>query len=419
MGAFSFIHAADIHLDSPFAGITARAPGIAGVLQRATFRALDALVDLALSRQADFVVLAGDVFDWADKSLAAQLAFADAVGRLEEPGIAVFVVCGNHDPAAGRSFSVDFPDNLVVFPHEEVETHIVSRRGRQIAAVSGISFQKNAEARNLVALFPKEHPGLFSVGLVHANVGGATGHENYAPCLVSDLDNPAIDYWALGHVHTRRTLRERPLAIYPGNTQGRSFAETGPRGCYFVQVEGDKIQSEFCPLDAVRFLEEELSIAAIGSINALESAVFEKIEKMEELADRRPAVCRVTLAGRGPLYGELKGTDELDALLERARQNFEGREPFVWVERIRNCCLPEIDLEARAKGDDFAAQVLALAKKMQEDPEAMQRMEGKALSPLFDDSRIKRAISPLTDDEKNEILQQARLACLELLEESL
>jgi DNA repair exonuclease SbcCD nuclease subunit len=152
MSGFSFIHAADLHLDSPFAGITARGLSIAKALQQATFRALNSLVGLALARQADFVVLAGDVFDWADKSLTAQLAFADAIARLEKPGIAVFVAQGNHDPAAGGGFAVDFPGNLVIFPHEKVETHFVSRNGRKIAAVSGISFEKSAEARNLVAL---------------------------------------------------------------------------------------------------------------------------------------------------------------------------------------------------------------------------------------------------------------------------
>jgi DNA repair exonuclease SbcCD nuclease subunit len=418
MSGFSFIHAADLHLDSPFAGITARVPSIAGVLQQATFKALDALVDLARARQADFVVLAGDVFELADKSLGAQLAFADAVSRLEAPGIAVFMVCGNHDPASGRSFSVDFPKNLFIFPHEKVETRIVSRQGTNIAAVSGISYEKSAESRNLVALFPREHPGLFSIGLVHANVGGATGHENYAPCKISDLDNPGIDYWALGHVHTKRIVSQKPLALYPGNTQGRSFAEAGQRGCYFVQVEGNKITSEFCPLDAVRFLEEEIPIAGIETISALENAIFDKVGKLAAEAGNLPLVCRITLAGRGPLYGELKGPDTEDVFLERARQAFEGRNPFVWVERIKNCCAPEADLAAREKGDDFVAQVLALAGKMQKDPAAAKRMAEQALSPLFDDSRMKRAVNPLTDEEISEILDNARLACLELLEES-
>jgi len=69
-----------------------------------------------------------------------------------------------------------------------------------------------------------------------------------------------MDYWALGHVHNQRILREsRPCIIYPGNTQGRSVRKTGLRGCYLVETGEDRIfRPQFVPTDVVRWFVEDV-----------------------------------------------------------------------------------------------------------------------------------------------------------------
>jgi len=78
---FSFIHCADLHLDSPFEGLQQVAPALARLLRDPTFQAFDQVINLALEHRVDFIIVAGDVYDGADRSLRAQLRFRDALAR--------------------------------------------------------------------------------------------------------------------------------------------------------------------------------------------------------------------------------------------------------------------------------------------------------------------------------------------------
>ena len=60
---FTFLHAADLHLDSPLRGLSRHEGVPVDEIRGATRRALTAMVDLALSEQVDFVVIAGDLYD--------------------------------------------------------------------------------------------------------------------------------------------------------------------------------------------------------------------------------------------------------------------------------------------------------------------------------------------------------------------
>src|ERR1700736_2714820 len=110
---FRFVHAADLHLDSPFAAIGRVAPEIAGRLRDASLAAYDALVEMAIVREAAFVLFAGDIYDSADRGVRAQLRFLRGVEKLGERDIPVFVAHGNHDPLDGWPVAPRLPRNLV------------------------------------------------------------------------------------------------------------------------------------------------------------------------------------------------------------------------------------------------------------------------------------------------------------------
>jgi len=106
MQPFSFIHAADLHIDSPFRGVTATdvAPKSLGeALYTSTFAAFDSLISTTLEREADFLLIAGDVYDGKDRSLRAQLRLRDGLVRLDEDGVSLF---------GSISFAADFSDFL-------------------------------------------------------------------------------------------------------------------------------------------------------------------------------------------------------------------------------------------------------------------------------------------------------------------
>lgn len=410
MESFSFVHTADLHLDSPFTGLTVRDERIGQALRSATFEAFDALVQLCIDRNVQFLVVAGDVYDSADRSIRAQLRFRDGLARLAENGIASFVVHGNHDALDGWSSSMTWPDGVHVFG-KDVETVV-----HDDVAVTGVSYRKRNETRNLAERFRAEHAGRFQIGLLHANCGSDTGHEPYAPCTLADLAGTGMDYWALGHVH-ERALAENPHVVYPGNTQGRNFRERGARGCALVTVQDGQVEKiEFCPLDAVRWLAADVSIEGLGSIDALDQALLEAVEGLRRQADDRGIACRLRLTGRGPLDGELRRGSAIEDLVGRVRESFEDADPFCWFEAIEAVSRPEVDLERRRQGRDLVAQVLSVAAELaasQDDPHPLE----SALDDLFQDPRGRKALDPLTRCELDALLDQAQFLCLDLLED--
>ena len=72
---FSFLHAADLHLGSPLFGIGKSNPKLQEHLQNAYFKSFRKLVDLAISRTVDLVLLSGDIFDDDRPSLQTQRFF--------------------------------------------------------------------------------------------------------------------------------------------------------------------------------------------------------------------------------------------------------------------------------------------------------------------------------------------------------
>ena len=114
---FSFVHAADLHLDTPFKGIGSTAPHVAEQLREASLAAFDSLVELCLERHVAFLVVAGDIYDGPERGLRAQLRFRDGLARLSAAGIASFVVHGNHDPVetGWSALGGPWPDHVTVF----------------------------------------------------------------------------------------------------------------------------------------------------------------------------------------------------------------------------------------------------------------------------------------------------------------
>lgn len=231
MESFSFVHAADLHIDSPFKGVTAHSPHIAAQLQEATARAFQNIVDLCIDNRVDFLVVAGDIYDSSDRQIQSQLAFLDGIKRLAQHNIQSFIVHGNHDPLKGWAKSLDFEAaQATVFPVRPTAA-IATKDGRAIASLVGMSYAEAKEDRNVVGEYKRLvqdlHPDLFKIGVLHSNVGNIAGHANYAPCSLDDLKSAGYDYWALGHVHERKQLWPSPIIAYPGNSQGRHIRERG------------------------------------------------------------------------------------------------------------------------------------------------------------------------------------------------
>jgi len=249
--AFRFVHAADIHLDSPLLSLDDYPGAPLEEIRLATRKALGKLVDFSIESEAAFVVIAGDLFDGEWRDCNTGLYFISEMKRLRDAGIMAYIALGNHDAANRMTAGLPWPDHIRFFDHKRAERIPVPGCD---AALYSQSFRRQHVDEDLTSSWPVGDTGTFNIGVLHTSANGAAGHELYAPCSIDSLRSRHYQYWALGHIHTRTELAREPWVVFPGNIQGRSVRECGPRGCYLVDVDDRGGASlAFEPLDTVRW----------------------------------------------------------------------------------------------------------------------------------------------------------------------
>ena len=421
MARLRFVHAADLHLDSPFRGIRSEAPDyVADTLRRATFDAYENIIELCIRERADALLVAGDIYDGADRSLRAQLKFVDGLNRLDAAGIRSFVCHGNHDPLDGWEARLALPPGCVRFG-PEVTGEPVFPDAPERAAVYGISYPRREVRENLSPLFrglSVSNAGAngFNIGLLHANVGGHPDHDSYAPCSVADLADTGLDYWALGHVHTRQVLRqERPAVVYPGNSQGRHPLETGERGVYLVEVDDyGALRMEFYPVDVIRWETLDVGIAGMETEQELLNAVNAAADATLESAEGRSVITRLALTGRGSLHSSLRRGDTLDELLAQLNGRYAAARQWFWCERINRDTASPVDREQAAQRQDFVGDLARIGTELRENPDELATLR-ELLRPLYTNSNARQYLGSSalpSDDELRELLATAEDECL-------
>lgn len=391
-----FVHTGDLHLDSPFLGLGQAVPErIAGALRDATLRSWERIVRLAIDERVDAVLVAGDVFEGANRTLRAQVAFRDGLEQLAQERIPSFVVTGNHDPLSGWEPAVTWPELAWRFGAQAVSSRPIIRDGVELARVHGISYGVRDVTRNLAATFRRDGDEPFAIGLLHANLGGQEGHQNYAPCSLSDLASSGMDYWALGHIHKHGVIRAAdPTVVYCGNPQGRDPGESEPRGCYLVEVDDrGRVAPEFRPTDVVRWQRLRVPIEGIPTEEALYQAVGDAIETAATAAGRS-IVALVTLTGRGPLHASLRRSAVLRDVQGLVRERFGLGEPFAWLETVRDETRPTIDLAERRTAGDLLGETLREFERSRQALRQGQEADlHDLLAELYDQPRVRRALA--------------------------
>ncbi|NOV00708.1 metallophosphoesterase family protein [Paenibacillus planticolens] len=384
MKRLRFMHAADLHLDSPFKGMSALPERVRERMRESTFGALKELVATAVQEQVDFVLVSGDVYDLSDRSLRAQIRFQKALEQLAAHGIPIYIIHGNHDPEDGRAAKLVWPADVHFFACDSVETLTVVKPDRGvIAQIHGISYRSSAVMDNLALQFRAGQEDAAQIALLHTNVDGDPGHDNYAPCSKQDLLKAGMHYWALGHVHTRNVLHEHPAIVYPGNLQGRNIRETGPRGCYIVEMSEDgRAELDFRPLDQVRWFQQRLSVTGVQTEQELKDRIDEQLEKARTAADGRDGVVRIILEGRSAISGMLRKGRVLQELTAELRLDEAERSRFVWVESIEDRTASGLDLEALQQEKSFLGDLLRISAALRSDDAALEAFAGEALAAL-------------------------------------
>ena len=353
-----FVHAADLHIDSPLRGLDKYEGAPAARLRAATRRALENLVALCIEEQAAFLLLAGDVFDGSWKDFSTGLFFAAQMTRLREAGIPVVIVRGNHDAASSITKSLRLPDNVRELSSKKPDTIDLADAG---TSVHGQSFAQRAITDDLAARYPDAVRGAFNIGLLHTCLDGREGHERYAPTTLETMRAKGYDYWALGHVHAREVLSKEPWIVFPGNLQGRHAKETGIKGASLVSVEDGVVKSvEHRALDVVRWEQLVIDASEATDVYELVDRARDALTKRAETCPDRLLAARLVIAGTTRANGAIRNDEEHFVAQLRVAAN-DGLGDGVWLEKIIVQTRSTFDL---AKVREEAGAVGHLARRL-------------------------------------------------------
>ncbi len=378
MSNIRFLHTADLHLDCPFVGLANRAPAnVTAAMREATFAAWDRIVDLAVTEAVDAVLIAGDVYDFEDRSLRAQRRFADGIWRLDRNGIRSLLCHGNHDPLSGWQAQLALPDSCYSFG-AEISRAPLSLRQPDRATVYGISFPAPQVFDNLAHKFTStDGPGI-GVGLLHCSTG-QFAEDQFAPCTLDDLTRVNVAYWALGHIHHHHVLsKQAPAIVYPGVPQARDLGEAGAKGACLVEIDDHgRVNLQFRQLDSIRLLRLPLDIADIDNEQELIERLRAQGEEQLTSQDGRSVIGRFELFGRGPLHGTLQRPGFADDLREAVNDDLADRVPFFWCERIEIATRAEFDRRGRLQGADFVSELLRVCDGARADLSVLEGLSGE------------------------------------------
>lgn len=316
------LHAADLHLDAPFTGLS---PDQARQRRSEQRDLLERLADLARERRADLVLLAGDLFDSGDTYAETTQVLARALGRT---GCPVCIAPGNHDFCGARSpyRVLSWPDNVHIFSRPALEPLELPDL---TCTVWGAAFSAPAREDSPISGFTAPADGRVHLGVLHGEVDGKG---RYGPLPREEIAASGLTYLALGHVHACSGLQwaGRTAWAYPGCPEGRGFDELGDKGVLAGTVDGKGADLRFVPLCRRRYHIIPVDVTGREVREALAQALPETAAE---------DVCRFVLTGES---GE--GGVDLPAL-ETAFA------PKCYVLQLRDQTRPAEDIWKRA-GED-------------------------------------------------------------------
>lgn len=373
---FKFMHAADIHLDSPLRGLERYSDAPATAMRGATRHAFINLVDDCIAQNVAFLLLVGDLFDGTWKDYNTGLFFIEQMVRLKDRGIRVFVVRGNHDAENAMTKSLRNLDNTHVFSATKPETVPLHGLG---VAIHGQSYASTDVQHDLSLKYPQPQPGMFNIGLLHTSADGSSKeHATYAPCSIQSLVDRGYDYWALGHVHHRQVLRTDPFVVFPGNLQGRHIRETGPKGATLVTVASGKATIEERHHDVMRWYKRDVSVATARSASAAMDLLHDDLAALRQQEGDKPLAVRVRLHGASDAHHELVA--DPDRWINQVRAH--GAEiPGLWVEKVHFDTRTRIDIEAHRQQATPLGELLRTIEAHRNDPAALASLV-EELAPM-------------------------------------
>ncbi|SDM00913.1 metallophosphoesterase family protein [Sediminibacillus halophilus] len=393
----SFLHSADLHLDSPFKGLGNVPEAVFEQIRGSTFGALEALVRLAIEKQVDFVLIAGDVFDENQHSLLARMQLKAAFEKLNVHHIEVYLSYGNHDFTEGSKFIDQFPGNVHVFSDQEVRSIPFQKNGVTVANIYGFSYRERAVTKNKTQEYTIQGEAPYHIAMLHGSLHSNKEHDVYAPFHLRDLTDKEFDYWALGHIHTRDILNQLPPVVYPGNIQGRSKKESGERGCYHVELKNGEAALTFHPLQRIRFESIKVDVSSCKDPQEMVPVIERHLEDCKNRFGK--VILHVIFFSNRTVLQDWQQTGYLDETVDFCNEIDRTENKWAYIQGYSVQVEDSWNWEELEKGHHFAGE---LAKRFQETDNIT-----RYLQPILHHRKARKYLSGFSEEEQSEIKQMA------------
>lgn len=360
--AFSFIHISDIHLGRAFSDLSEFAldSNTIAIIDNAVENAFNNFVNFAIQKDVDFVLISGDTFDGMEQDFNSKLILKEALKKLDNSDIKVFIVCGNHDPIdTFNKNTFNFSENsnikIIGVNTKQYEDLIVTdKKNNQIAQIHAYSYKTNHIDENPLQYFTHStNSNLFNIGLLHCDLD-ANKSSPYAPVSTGQLKEFNYNYWALGHIHVPSCESD---IQYSGTIQGRNTKETGAHGFRFIEVENNKIvNNNFISSDVVRFDNIEIDLSQTVDTTSAYDTIADKIKNSinsEMNGIFRLLLLKISLTGSVKYYSEINQSF-FDTVSEKVRDNTNN---FVYISEIINNTIPQISPETLEADDGISGEI--------------------------------------------------------------
>lgn len=333
--AFRFVHAADIHLDSPLRSLALRDAALAELIGNATRRAFTAIVDLCLDERVDALLLVGDLYDGEQTSMKTARFLAEQLRRLDAAGVRVFIIRGNHDADSRITTELTLPDSVKIFTgRADAVTFAVA--GGLSVALHGMSFRRPAAPDCLLPNYRAPVADALNIGLMHTSLDGSPGHDVYAPCKLIDLQNSGFTYWALGHIHKRVVYPGQTTVVMPGMPQGRDINEAGMKSVTLVTIADDRsVQVKEHPTSIAQFERVIVDVTSLSDWRDIVSAIGQGLSQAKMASRSEHVIARLRVNGTTPLAWRLRQDIEL---LKGEAADRAGALGNCWVEGVEVVC---------------------------------------------------------------------------------
>jgi DNA repair exonuclease SbcCD nuclease subunit len=346
--SIKFIHTADIHLGKKLNYNDSNNSEVDALFLDATEQAFKNLVALAIKKEIDFILIAGDLYDREARSIKSSRFFLEQCQYLNNKDIEIYIISGNHDPAGVENEVFELPENVNYFSSDNVETKEYIKDNKLAARILGQSYRQKFENRTMYNYFTAQDNSVFNIALLHTALN--KDNSRYVPVNKSELlTKNEINYWALGHIHQYQKINHSPSINFSGTLQAHNISEQGIKGAILVEVDSNlKVTESFIPLAPVIFKEIELNLEKqkeLDNITELQLLINKQVEEiLEEIKAKNNSqdykihavITRFNIKGRTRIHQYVENNrEELEeTLLKEIRNKFSKQSPLFWLHSL-------------------------------------------------------------------------------------